>query len=215
MQYLAASPTAVLSTDAWITFFPSDIVEPEAVDAARSDPFISDGGKKPISLAGPYDAAVKDPAAGVKTFLDGQSPRSLALVSFGTLVDAGHGADVLFEELAAKKVPFVLAGGGQKSSFPESTRKLIQAAEEEGRAVAPDWVDVVAVLAHPVREAPLALRSHHRLRCASSLTVGPTPPSKHSRRASRSWYVEMTLSHTQSTHHRPGARRWTRSSTRR
>ena len=66
-------------------------------------------------------------------------------------MDAGNGVDVLFELLQALKNPFILAGGNQLSALPEKARSLLVAAEKSGQALAPEWLDQVAVLKHPVR----------------------------------------------------------------
>lgn len=150
MANIAGRPAITPAVEAWVSFFPSDVVEPQCVNAAGEDPFIGEGGKKPIFLVGPCEATAQRIDEEVKVFLDKHAVRSVVLVSFGTLVDAGTGADVLFEELAEARTPFIFATGGQQSSLPSRAKGLIHAAVIDGRAVAPDWVSQAAVLRHPV-----------------------------------------------------------------
>ena len=150
MANIAGRPAITPAIEAWVVFFPSDVVEPGCVAAAEKDPFIGEGGKKPIFLVGPCEAPAQRIDEEVEVFLDRHAPRSAVLVSFGTLVVAGTGADILFEELAEARTPFIFATGGQRSSLPSRTKGLIDAAVGDGRAVAPDWVSQAAVLGHPV-----------------------------------------------------------------
>lgn len=70
--------------------------------------------------------------------------------SFGTVVDAGQGVNVLFDLLVDLNTPFVFAGGNQLSSLPQSTRHKIQESVGKGQAIAPEWCDQVGILHHPV-----------------------------------------------------------------
>jgi len=116
--------TVTSSVEAWISAIPSDIIEPAAVDAAKNDPYIGKSGSKPLFMVG-FD----DPSSGgigdeqVRHFLDAHEPKSVVLVSFGTMVDAGSGAVILFEgrrrsaRVAARRHQGVDHGGrgGRKS----------------------------------------------------------------------------------------------------
>ena len=70
--------------------------------------------------------------------------------SFGTIVEVGAGAITLFRVLQEIKTPFVYAGGDQKDALPADVRALLDEAEETGLAIAPNWLDQIGVLSHPV-----------------------------------------------------------------
>lgn len=145
--------------EAWISCFPSDIVEPGAVEAAKNDPYLGKGGPNPVFIMGPDDTSAGWISnSKVRAFLDHQKAKSVVLVSFGTLVDAGSGARILFEELVHTRTPFILAAGGQLGSLPEDTKALIRAAEADGRACAPEWLEQAVVLTHPVSRLGTPLR---------------------------------------------------------
>ena len=67
------------------------------------------------------------------------------------MVDAGAGVTTLIGYLNETKTPFVFAGGNQKKSLPQAVQGLLGEAEEAELGIAPDWLDQVGLLQHPVR----------------------------------------------------------------
>ena len=184
LDFNLAMQAVVGIIDSYISCYASDVLEPETYAALKTDHYITDGGKKPVFMAGHSQEPRVESGLGdaVQTFLDKQKPRSVILVSFGTLMDGGHGADVLFAYLAELKIPYVFAGGGQSSNLPQTTQVLVDTAELEGHAVAPEWLNQVGVLNHPVRRPRGRVASSHRSprspSFASSRTVASTPWSR-------------------------------------
>lgn len=72
--------------------------------------------------------------------------------SFGTVVDGGENIIALFDYLAESKTPFIYAYGYQKELLPGHIVEILDEAEKDGRGLAPNWVDQLGVLAHPVSQ---------------------------------------------------------------
>jgi len=191
LQNIAGVPTITTAVEGWISWYPSDIVEPGSLDAARSDPYIGSDGEKPVFIAGPYDVTQTDDLTDddreVETFLDAHPSQSVVLVSFGTLVDAGSGVNILLEELARSRTPFVFAAGGQLAGLPETTRLLLGQAKDERRAVTPNWLDLRRALNYPVGLRLVRVMLTHSPSCALSRTAAQTPLSRRCTLLCRYW----------------------------
>ena len=66
---------------------------------------------------------------------------------------------VLLEYLERSKQPYVYACGSQKHTLSEEVKKSLERAEAQGQCIAPDWVDQIGLLNHPVRKC-LMFRSN-------------------------------------------------------
>jgi hypothetical protein len=191
LQNIAGVPTITTAVQAWISWFPSDVVEPGSLEAARKDPYIGSDGEKPVFIAGPYDVPLTDGLTDddreVKAFLDKHPPGSVVLVSFGTLVDVGTGVNILLEELASSRTPFVFAAGKQLAALPASTKTLLDQAKADGKAVAPDWPVLRSALAHPVRRFGWRKSLIRSPSCALSRIAARIPSSRRCMLRCRSW----------------------------
>lgn len=82
-QFLSGLQATAPSCQAWITCFPSSILEPGALAAAQSDEFISDHGKKPFLEMGWFEAPVATGKAlgeGVEDFLNKFGPQKVVYI---------------------------------------------------------------------------------------------------------------------------------------
>ena len=66
-------------------------------------------------------------------------------------MEAGPRLPVLFQYLKESKTPFIYACGNQKEALDDKVKTTLAEAEQGGFAIAPNWVDQIGVLAHPVR----------------------------------------------------------------
>ncbi|WVQ78390.1 hypothetical protein IAT38_000476 [Cryptococcus sp. DSM 104549] len=148
-QFLAGRQQCVPAVEAWISCFPSSVIEPETIAAVRQDPFVSGGGVKPYLELGWFESKPKaNWGEGVHEFLDKQGEKSVVYISFGTIVNAGFGLPTIFDYLEESKTPYIYACGKQKESLPQHVKDTLAKSEAEGICIAPDWVDQVGVLSH-------------------------------------------------------------------